>query len=397
MSTLVQPFQAIVYSAKNRKKISELAVSDLDSAQSIWGNVDSTFSFRNVLVGSIVERGSMWQAWLGAKETELLEDPAYFIVQHQCEIHGKKIDRWSLVASVNVLGTDLLIHEDVFPDGVERARQSMEACEGDLAPIFVGCEEVTGKKLRTLLKETAAQSEQLLVYRESALSLHTLWICKDEARQKQLTALFHKQKLFLLDGHHRLAAARENYKQGLGDGHLMASICSMEAEDTLILPFHRSVFLERWMLPDRFLSDLSSAGCKWSEILDWTPESLPKILQELKPNAISCLALHAHTNCLLEISLPKTLPLPAPLQGLSLAHLELILQKNVPKATIIPAPEEKIVLEQLALDQAQVGFFLPPLRPEQVQEVAAAGIKLPKKSTRFVPKPALGLVCRPWT
>ncbi len=397
MNAIVAPFQAILYSQKNRKNISQLAIADLDSAQHLWGDVDSSLAFRNVLMGPVQQRGEIWQAWLSAKETELLEDPAYFIVNHQTETPAGKVNRWSLLASIDIMSGDVLIHEDVFSEGVERARQSMETCEGDLAPIFVGTADTTGKKLRGLLQNCAKECESVLKYREGALAMHQVWICKNKEWMQKISTIFQEEKIFLLDGHHRLAAARENFKKGLGDGRLMASICSMELEDTLILPIHRSIYYEKWILPDRFYADLSAMGCKWKELSHWKPEQLPELLRNLKRDSLTFLALHSNTNILFEVSLPKAPALPAPLQDLAIANFEILFSKKIPKATIFPVSEERVVLEQLAIDQAQVGIFLPPIRADQVRVVALAGIKMPKKSTRFVPKPALGLVCRPWT
>lgn len=68
-----------------------------------------------------------------------------------------------------------------------------------------------------------------------------------------------------------------------------------------------------------------------------------------------------------------------------------------PQATVMPVPSHELALQQLALDQAQAAFFLPASSPAQVRSVALSKLRMPRKSTRFVPKPALGLLCRPWS
>jgi uncharacterized protein (DUF1015 family) len=66
------------------------------------------------------------------------------------------------------------------------------------------------------------------------------------------------------------------------------------------------------------------------------------------------------------------------------------------EAACLPVARVEPVLEQLAVDQAQAAFFLPPVRPSEVRAIALSQLRMPRKSTRFVPKPALGLICRPW-
>jgi hypothetical protein len=45
--------------------------------------------------------------------------------------------------------------------------------------------------------------------------------------------------------------------------------------------------------------------------------------------------------------------------------------------------------------RADVAFFLPPARAEDIQRTTEAGERLPEKSTYFWPKPRTGMVIRP--
>ena len=65
-------------------------------------------------------------------------------------------------------------------------------------------------------------------------------------------------------------------------------------------------------------------------------------------------------------------------------------------ANALPANDLLFLVDQLASGQAQAAILLPPLSDEDVLRAARANSILPRKSTQFYPKPALGLICRPW-
>lgn len=393
---MLHPFLSAHYSEKNLARIASLAVSDLDTAEHLWGARDSSLSFRNVLVGPPEQRGEIWQAWISSGEITLGEEPRFYAMHHVQETEGKRIDRWALFGAIGVDDPNLFIHEDVFPDGVERARQATEACESDMAPIFVGCEESAGETLRSLLEPYCSRAEPMIRFVEGVASVHWVWEIKDAAISADLKNLFAAAPLFLLDGHHRLAAARENARLGIGDGMILACVCSMGSTDTLILPIHRAVYNERWMLPEVLEADLARFGCKISELPRVNPGAIQGTLDRIAAGEPACVALHGHSSRPLLVQFPPAPQLPSALAKLSVACLDQGFLASAPEARAIPVSSLPMVLEQLALDQAQVAFFLPPIASAQVRGVATARLKMPRKSTRFVPKPALGLICRPW-
>lgn len=388
-------FQAALYAAKHRKNISQLTVADLDTPEHLWGALDSSLNFRNVLVGSADQKRELWQAWITSGDMEMREDYSFFVLHHRCELYGRKLDRWAIYGIVDIYDPLLFIHEDVLPEGVERARQGTEACEADLAPIFVGCESAVGLTLRELLSRSVSGLFPLVEFKESERSLHQIWALPASIN-KEVHSLLDQSSLFLLDGHHRLAAAIANDKEGLGDKKILACLCSLGSTDTLILPIHRSVYYERWVLLETFLSDLKESGCEVSELEDASVNTIWSAIQK-KISQPFCVAMHSHATKPYLIILPPVMDLSPLIGALSVSCLENGLLKQHPQATLIPAASTEGLLEQLALDQCHVGFFLPPATEDQVIAIASSHMRMPRKSTRFVPKPALGLLTRPWT
>lgn len=394
---MLQPFAAAFYSQKNRRQISSLAVSDLDTAEHLWGGPDYSKAFRNVLVGAPERRGEIWQAWISSGDIELSDDQAFYILRHRSEIHGRLLDRWALYCALDLNDPNLFVHEDVLPEGVERARQATEACESDMAPIFVGCDEALSGELRLWLESAVQDQKPLLTYEENDHSTHEIWPLGAGLPSDQLKTLFETAPLFLLDGHHRLAAAKENHRLGMGDGRILACICSMGNSDTLILPIHRTVHYERWMLPDSLFADLVRAGCKISELSDLKVSGIASFMENHPQSAPYCVVVHSYSAKPNLVQLPVSIKLPPQLSALAVACLDYGVMEQHPQCTAIPIASIDLALDQLALDQAQAAFFLPAAKPAEVRAIALSRLKMPRKSTRFVPKPALGLICRPWT
>lgn len=393
---MLHPFVAAYYSAKPRGRLAELTVSDLDTAEHLWGGPDRSRAFRNLLVGSPEQRGEAWQAWVSTGEIELAEEVAYYALHQVQEVEGERVDRWAVYAALEVHEAGLHVHEDVLPEGVERARQGMEACESDLAPIFVGCEESIGGELRELLRGACAGRAPLLSFTSDRYGQHSVWELKDKKFGPMIRALFTGTPLFLLDGHHRLAAAKENARAGLGDGKILACICSVARTDTLILPIHRAVHYERWMLPEVLLADLERVGCRIAEHPDLRVGTIEEFLKSYRSQEPYCVVLHSHHERPRLVQLPRATKEKQELQLLPVACLDFAVLNQYAQVTAIPVSGAPLLLEQLALDQVQVGFFLPPSTPAQVRAIALARSRMPRKSTRFVPKPTLGLICRPW-
>lgn len=130
---IFSPIHAAHYAKAYRSNINRLAVKDLDSAQNIWGQVDQTYAFKNILVGSPQSRRDIWQSWTHGGVIEFKDRPAFYILCQKYWEGDVAVSRWAVLGSLPLDSKAIKIHEDVVAEGVERARQATEACEADLA------------------------------------------------------------------------------------------------------------------------------------------------------------------------------------------------------------------------------------------------------------------------
>ncbi len=241
---------------------------------------------------------------------------------------------------------------------------------------------------------------------------HRLWIVPDSDPVRALCAAFREKKLYIADGHHRYETAlryRDHLRaqglarQGEDADFVMMCLVSLRHPGLVVLPTHRIVrdlpafdqaaTLEKcapffWIrpLPDAAaaqaaLKDAYAAGEKAFVLYagDYTLLVLKKreIMKTLLPAASPALRQ-------LDVSILHGLVLER-LFGIDKANMAA--QKNL---TYTRDPQEAVA----AVDSgnANCAFLLNPTRVAEIRDVAAAGEKMPQKSTYFYPKLITGLV-----
>jgi uncharacterized protein (DUF1015 family) len=290
---------------------------------------------------------------------------------------------------VSVTDGSVKIHEAVSAEGAENTRRRFELSQADLTPIFIGIEQNQNFALPELLKSLLPAAEKILRFEEQGLSSHTLW--RLSSGFEQIQAQFSARELFLLDGHHRFRGAQENFARGLGDGRLLACVTTISPEEVLILAIHRAIICEPWLLPESAVVSIEALGCRIVERVRWSRERLEDIVHDTDWTKGDFYLLPTQSAELFLMKLPEQKK-PA----LVVDRIENEILSKIREANSLPANDLLFLVDQLASGQAQAAILLPPLTGADVLSAARANSVLPRKSTQFYPKPALGLICRPW-
>ena len=244
--------------------------------------------------------------------------------------------------------------------------------------------------------------------------VHNLWCVYDEAEISALCAKFADKKLYIADGHHRYETAlrfskhvRENNLVSADNekpDYVMMMLVNMENSGLVVLPTHRIVRgLENFNTDDLLTKcseyfDIKMVGCE-----NCSQKALNEAYAEGK-KTFAFFDGEAHfVLTLKDISVMNELFPDASdaYKGLDVNVLHsLILEKllGIDKENMakqINLTYTKFVEE--ALDTVRSGnanccFLLNPTRVEEIRDVAAAGEKMPQKSTYFYPKLITGLV-----
>lgn len=242
---------------------------------------------------------------------------------------------------------------------------------------------------------------------------HRLWCAYEGERARELAALMEQKRAFIADGHHRYETAL-NFRRALGaegrlssDEHpanyVMMMLVAMENPGLVVFPTHRIVrgipaFSAERVLeacrasftikactgaPQPVLDAAYAAGEK-SMVL-YTGKGAWSLLTLQDENAMKALlpeASEAYRG--LDVSILHTLVLE---RALGIDKENMANQKNLTYTR--DAAEAMAAVDN---GEADCAFLINPTRVSEIAAVAAAGEKMPQKSTYFYPKLITGLV-----
>ena len=247
---------------------------------------------------------------------------------------------------------------------------------------------------------------------------HTFWIIDEPADIARITELFGEMpSLYIADGHHRYETALNfrNYcrEQGLakeGDpaDYIMMMLVDMEHDGLVVFPTHRLL---------RNLKNFDPrAAMKACEPYFRVEEKacaaqMEKALDEKYAKGEKAFGFYCGGDRWTLLTLKDLSVLDGLLPGLSEASKSLdvtvlhtlVLEKlfgidkenmaNQVNLTYTRSFQEAV--ESVEKGESQCAFILNPTRVAEIRDVAAAGEKMPQKSTYFYPKLITGLVMNP--
>ena len=241
---------------------------------------------------------------------------------------------------------------------------------------------------------------------------HRLWIVTDEDEINAICNDFADKKLYIADGHHRYETALNyrNYchENNIGDGgenYVMMMLVDMEHEGLVVLPTHRLVRDLESFDKEKLLNDCKEYfDIKEENDINMAEGKLKKLYDEGK-KAFAFYSGDEGYNILVlkdENAIAELLPNKSKAtQGLDVTVLHtLVLEKIFGIDAENMAKQINLTYTRL-FDEAvegvkngkfQCAFILNPTRVTEIRDVAAAGEKMPQKSTYFYPKLITGLV-----
>jgi Uncharacterized conserved protein len=245
--------------------------------------------------------------------------------------------------------------------------------------------------------------------------VHRMWKIEDEDTINYIVKEFKDKKLYIADGHHRYETSinfrnycREN-NLNLGNNHnedyVMMMLVNMENDGLVVFPTHRIV---------KNLKDFNAEQVllKCSQYFDIekynSVDDMQELLNKKYDENKKAFAFYIKNNNWALLTLKSTDILKEMLPGLSDATIgldvtvlhTLVLERlfGIDKAnmangvnlTYTKFAEE--AMSEVDEDKAQCAFILNPTRVTEIRDVAAAGEKMPQKSTYFYPKVITGMV-----
>lgn len=239
---------------------------------------------------------------------------------------------------------------------------------------------------------------------------HKLWCMYDAEKIALLCEKFNDKKLYIADGHHRYETAL-NYRNSIAEKgvekgtseYVPMMLVNMENDGLVVFPTHRIVR----DLPNFNREKMLEACAEFFDITEADPDGYAEIMDKSYRNDKKSFVFYADgkyniltlkDNSIMQMLLPGCSE-ALKMLDVSVLHT-LVLERifGIDKANM--AAQINLTYTKLADDAikavnencANCAFLLNPTKVAEIRDVAAAGEKMPQKSTYFYPKLITGLV-----
>lgn len=298
---------------------------------------------------------------------------------------------------------DVLPHEETTPRDMTDRLALLEACRANVSPIWgLSLGSGLGDRFR-LESPAAAQATVDGVH-------HELWVLDDPDQVAAVCEAVDGAGIVIADGHHRFATAQayaarhaEDQTPGSsGASWIMTFVVELDPRQLHVGPIHRLVSVpggagdlvaavSRWF-------DLEPCAC--DEEADATVTMVASTPTLAPPSAADrglqlvtgsgTWRLHPTSGTMAAASPPQPLG-PSDVVDSSLVSVMLA---DLPEVTVAFDHDERRVLDAVHSGEADAALLLRPVPVHVIRRWAAAGHRMPAKSTYFWPKPRAGMVWR---
>ncbi len=361
------------------------------------------------------------------KDKVLIRDPkpAFYLYKIHFYLagHGKR-ERTGLIS---LLGLEpfnsgmVRPHEKTF-SGIKVDRlHLLDYCQAQFCPIFSFYSDPENRVLALLASQ--AESEPFIDYQDDKKTRHQIWRVTDRPTLRQVQQLFKEKIVYIADGHHRYEtgltyqeAMRQRFPEGPPNAphnFTLMYLCRMQDPGLAILPTHRTLcqFSEEKAVDfdKKIVEDFEV------EAFPFQPADKKKALKEFqtrfqdkarnrpvigvysaRPPVFYLLTLKS--TCLEGECAEDLNPILRKLDVMILSRLVMqkvlgIKPEELDRESLIEYRQDvSEALELVDSGWCRMAFLLRPTLIQQVQEVAEAGLIMPRKSTFFYPKIPTGLV-----
>jgi uncharacterized protein (DUF1015 family) len=439
---IIAPFRGLCYNPAKVPHLSEVVTPPYDvirpserqafAAQHPYNMVHLILSQArpgdNRLQNRYTRAAALFHQW--QQEEVLVRDsvPAFYYWETEFQHAGRTWTRAGLAALVRLeplIGGGIRPHEQTFSAVKADRLELLKHVQANLSPIFSIFPDPAGRVMRFLAG--GLPDSAMMAFEDLQGSFQRLYRVTDAATIKAVQRALQETPLFIADGHHRYETSL-NYQKLMHQRYSPTSnqapfnytlmyLSNMFDPDLVILMAHRLLGGPRLkqLEESRFMGRLKEyfeivslpAPHEFGEAYD---EFLQQALAEIPPGENAFIALGFGRKAWRLILRPgvrqKVLArqMHPALAQLDVAVLNYLIfdkvlgldaQAQDDPETCKYTSEISEAVAAVSRGEARLAFLLNPTRIEQVQEVAMAGLIMPRKSTYFYPKVMTGLILSP--
>lgn len=342
--------------------------------------------------------------WIADGTLVEAEDQAFYLYYQTFTFLDKTYVRKGFMASVALDEENVKSHEHTLAGPKADRLRLLRALETNDELIFMLYTDPKGESVE-LMDSIANSQKPALECRDDYNELHQVWIVEDHAFIAKLQKLLSGCDLFIADGHHRYETACTYKRDALemdwlsnghqGFDHRMMGLFPMEDPGLVILPTHRLIQnvtnfsgprLVAALSEHFIVTPLSSAVALFAQMDTFENDQV---------FGMKTIGTHDEFYFLESIEEPAT----TRTLGVTILHSKILENELGIDAKVLSAGthveyirERQEALDAVGKNGIQAAFILNPTSVEDVKTVAAAGERMPQKSTDFYPKLLAGLV-----
>lgn len=370
------------------------------------------------------QAGETLREWLRDGILKQDDRPAFYVYEIEFTVGGMSDLSGMEGGRRSVMGLIAQVHLEEFSKGIVLPHEeTLTKAKADRLNLMKAT-HCNFSNIYSLYMDDGSESETLdilqLIAREQPLTemtdeaglIHRLWAITDETAIDAIRRRFTDTRLYIADGHHRYETAinyrNERRAQGVPEGtdadYCMMMLVEMSHPGLVVFPTHRMVRGVADFDPQRLLKECEPYFDVLSGLaMDAIDESLENAYQAGRKafafysGGSDFTLLTLRDAAVMDELLPDLSPVSRQLDVQVLHTLVLERLLGIDKADM--ANQKSLTYtrdRQEAIDNVNVGayqcsFILNPTRVEEIRDVAAAGEKMPQKSTYFYPKLITGL------
>ncbi|MCI1966614.1 MAG: DUF1015 domain-containing protein [Oscillospiraceae bacterium] len=357
--------------------------------------------------------GQTLKSWISDDILHRDTDPGLYLYEEEFSAYGqvKKIKGLICLVKLEEFSKGIILpHEETLSKAKQDRFRLMNATGCNFSQIYslYNDEEHTTRARIDALSSGEPRYE----FCDGAGVTHRMWLVNDPVAIRAVCDEFQDRKLYIADGHHRYETAlnyrnslREQGKATGGEDYVMMTLVDMENEGLVVFPTHRMV---RGLL--EFSAEKLMEACRsYFDVVPRSPLSeIPANLDALYrqgKKAFACYCgggewtlLTLRDESVMERLLPEK---SDAYRGLDVSVLHSLILERLLGIDRENMANQKNLVYTRSMEEAtasvqkgesQCAFLLNPTRVQEIRDVAAAGEKMPQKSTYFYPKLITGLV-----
>jgi uncharacterized protein (DUF1015 family) len=425
----IAPFRGVVYSQKKNRDLAKVIAPPYDVISKSEQERLYKKSPYNFVRLDLNQEADSYDAvaqtlndWLAQGIFECDQQPAIYFLSQRFKLKGgeekERLGFFALIELQDFTSGEIRPHEKTHDAPKQDRLKLMLACQAQLSPIFALYAQPKPTINRILAVAVEGVAPWLDVEQDNGDHCR-LWRITDSAVIQKIQQEMRDQQLLIADGHHRYEATlsyRDHMRRERGQwtgreafNYVMVYCANMNDDNVVILPTHRLV---RGYEHKPFL-ELEEALQTYFYVEQHpkTPDGKVSFLKALKVAAKKYRVIGASFKrdpryLILRLKNKRIMQrlakdLSAPLRELDVSTLHLLILEHIlgmaPEQqesgdTVRYFDDEETILQTLEKEEFQAAFLLNAPKAEEVLAIAAAGEKLPQKSTYFYPKLSSGLI-----